>query len=394
ATRYLENRAEKGFTVIQAVVLAELDGLRDPNPYGDIPLQDLDPAQPNEAYFEHVDFIVDKAEELGLVMGMLPAWGDKFNLKWGEGPEIFTPENAREYGTFLGERYRDKPIIWILGGDRNPEEDHHIDIINALAEGLETGDGGNHLMTYHPQGGNNSARWFHESDWLDFNMFQSGHGRLDNQNFSVTLDTYHKEPVKPVLDGEPNYEDHPIDWDPENGWFGAFETRQAAYWSMLSGAMGHTYGNHNIWQMWEPGREPISSARTPWYEAVDYPGAFQMQYFRRLFEARPFHKLVPDHDLVLSDSLENSSPALAARERDGQFMVAYIPHGQDITIDLAPMKGQRIRAYWYNPRMGKHISLKEFKADTSREFDPPGDPRRGNDWILLLDDAQQKLTMP
>lgn len=394
STRYLENRAKKGFTVIQAVVLAELDGLGDPNPYGDIPLNDLDPTQPNEAYFEHVDFIVDKAEELGLVIGMLPAWGDKFNLKWGEGPEIFTPENAEDYGVFLGKRYRDKPVIWILGGDRNPEEEYHIEIINALAEGLEEGDGGSHLMTYHPQGGGNSARWFHEYDWLDFNMFQSSHGRLDNPNYSVTLETYRKEPIKPVLDGEPNYEDHPVNWDPENGWFEAFDTRQAAYWSMLSGAMGHTYGNHNIWQMWEPGREPVSSARTPWYEAIDYPGAFQMQYFRRFFEARPFHKLVPDHDLVLSDSLENSSPALAARERDGQFVVAYIPHGQDITIDLAPMKGQRIRAYWYNPRIGKHISLKEFTADTSHEFDPPGNPRRGNDWILLLDDARQEPAMP
>ncbi|MDZ7604650.1 MAG: DUF4038 domain-containing protein [Cyclobacteriaceae bacterium] len=33
----LKNRAEKGFTVIQAVALAELDGLHDPNPYGRFP---------------------------------------------------------------------------------------------------------------------------------------------------------------------------------------------------------------------------------------------------------------------------------------------------------------------------------------------------------------------
>ena len=45
ATEYLENRKEKGFTVIQAVVLAELDGLRTPNAYGEIPLIDLDPTQ-------------------------------------------------------------------------------------------------------------------------------------------------------------------------------------------------------------------------------------------------------------------------------------------------------------------------------------------------------------
>ncbi|MCB0841572.1 MAG: DUF4038 domain-containing protein, partial [Bacteroidetes bacterium] len=93
ATEYLRNRAEKGFTVIQAVVLAEIGGLYIPNPYGHLPLENLDPTRPIEAYFEHVDFIVDQAERLGLYIGMLPTWGDKVNKKWGAGPEIFNPEN-------------------------------------------------------------------------------------------------------------------------------------------------------------------------------------------------------------------------------------------------------------------------------------------------------------
>src|SRR3712207_4815241 len=71
AERYLRNRAEKRYTVIQAVVLAELNGLNDPNPYGHKPLADNDPTKPNEEYFKHVDFVVNKAEELGLFVGML-----------------------------------------------------------------------------------------------------------------------------------------------------------------------------------------------------------------------------------------------------------------------------------------------------------------------------------
>ena len=77
ASKYLENRAEKGFTVIQAVVLAELDGLHEPNAYGEIPLENDDPTKPREAYFQHVDFIVRKAAALNLYIGMLPTWGDK-----------------------------------------------------------------------------------------------------------------------------------------------------------------------------------------------------------------------------------------------------------------------------------------------------------------------------
>ena len=92
ATRYLEDRARKGFTVIQAVALAELDGLTAPNPYGHVPLVDSDPSRPVEDYFAHVDFVVSKAESLGLVVGLLPTWGKYW--KTGEA-KIFTPASAR-----------------------------------------------------------------------------------------------------------------------------------------------------------------------------------------------------------------------------------------------------------------------------------------------------------
>jgi hypothetical protein len=68
-------------------------------------------------YWDHVDFIVDEAAKRGLYIAMLPSWGDKWNKKWGQGPEIFTPANAETYGEWLGRRYRDKAIIWVLGGD-------------------------------------------------------------------------------------------------------------------------------------------------------------------------------------------------------------------------------------------------------------------------------------
>ena len=118
AEKYLQNRADKGFTVIQAVALAEIDGLHDPNPYGETPLENDDPTKPREAYFQHVDFIIKKAEQLGLYVAFLPTWGDKvFKDQWGAGPEIFTVDNARVYGNWLAKRYKNqKNIIWVLGG--------------------------------------------------------------------------------------------------------------------------------------------------------------------------------------------------------------------------------------------------------------------------------------
>jgi hypothetical protein len=159
ADSYLRDRRRKGFTVIQAVALAELDGLDAPNAYGFCPLIDHDPTRPavragaDNDYWDHLDYVIDRANALGLVVGLLPTWGDKWMKAWGVGPEIFTPENARVYGEWIGRRYRDKAIIWILGGDRWIETDAQRAIIVAMAEGLHAGDGGTHLITFHPSGG-------------------------------------------------------------------------------------------------------------------------------------------------------------------------------------------------------------------------------------------------
>jgi hypothetical protein len=159
ADRYLKNRAAKGFTVIQAVALAELGGLNVPNAYGQKPLHENDPTRPNDLYFQHVDYIVAQARGLGLFIGMLPTWGSKW--KSGDGAEmgIFNPENAKKYGRFLGQRYRDEPIIWILGGDHNPDNERERATIEAMASGLREGDGGRHLLTYHPRGPGLSSDW-------------------------------------------------------------------------------------------------------------------------------------------------------------------------------------------------------------------------------------------
>ncbi len=385
AADYLSNRAEKGFTIIQAVVLAELDGLNTPNAYGALPLTGNDPTRPNEAYFRHVDYIVDKAEELGLYIGMLPSWGDKFNRKWGVGPEVFTPENARAFGQFIGRRYRGKPIIWILGGDRIPEEAEDFDIIRAMALGIRDAVGTEQLITYHPMGGQASADFFHEEGWLDLNLFQSGHGEQGNPNYRRVEQDYARTPVKPVIDGEPCYEDHPINWNTANGWFDDFDSRRAGYWAMLSGACGHTYGNHNIWQFWQPGRSPVSQARTPWQQAMDYPGAFQAGYMRRLFESRSWQKLVPASDMVKNAPNTGGRELRAALASDSSFAFVYTPWGSPFTLDCTRLKGASLKLLWFNPRMGHYISIGQIPKPTQLELDPPHGEQRGNDWVLVVE---------
>jgi len=387
AETYFRDRAAKGFTVIQAVVLAEFDGLGTPNAYGNTPLIGDDPAKPNEAYFRNVDDAVRLANSLGLVMGLLPTWGDKVGpKKWGKGPEVFTPANALAYGRFLGKRYRKASVIWILGGDRAPETEEQKTIWRAMAKGLAQGDKGRHLITYHPWGGAYSGDFFHGEDWLDFNGFQSGHGSRDTDNAAMIGRDYARVPAKPCLDLEPAYEDHPINWKPENGWFDDADVRVGAWRALFAGACGHTYGCHDIWQFLDAGREPVSSARTPWREAVNLPGSAQVGFARKLIESRSPLRRVPDQGVFAQDPGQGALKPRACRGSDGSYVLIYLPEGGSTEIRMDVVRAATARASWLDPRTGRATDAGEHPARGTMSFAAPSSGR-GNDWVLVLDAA-------
>jgi len=393
---YLKDRSAKHFNVIQAVVLAEFGGLTVPNAYGHLPLANNDPTKPNEDYFKDVDAIVDQAAAQGLYVGMLPTWGDKVNKKWGQGPEIFNPQNAVIYGEFLGRRYKDKPIIWIVGGDRPVDNDNQRAIWRAMAEGLRKGDGGTHLITYHPSGVHSSSEWFQNEPWLDFNMLQSGHAARDIIDWGMIWVDYQKEPIKPTLDGEANYEDHPINWQPQNGYFNDFDVRREAYWAVFAGACGQTYGCHDVWQFYTKDREPISAARTDWKKALNLPGASQMQHLRALMESRPYLMRMPDQAMLKSPVGKDGDHCQATRDSDGSYAFIYVPNGQPVKIDLGRLSGPKFKAWWFDPRDGGANPAGDRDAKGVQDFTPPapGKPGDANDWVLVLDDAARSFPPP
>lgn len=405
AERYLRNRVEKGFTVIQAVALAEFSGLETPNAYGHRPLIDNDPARPwlvdgpDNDYWDHVDWVIDRANQLGLTIGLLPSWGDKWQkARWGIGPEVFTPENARAYGEWIGRRYRDRGILWIMGGDRGIENEQQRAIIAGMAEGIRAVDG-TRLMTFHPPGGNGSSTWWHDAPWLDFNMRQNGHS-LEYARYHSTLLDYQRTPVKPVIDGEPVYEDHPVDFrQAELGHSVAADVRRPLYWDLFNGAFGHTYGHHSVWQMFDAQRQPVNDPLLPWTEAVDQPGAGQMQFARWLLESRPFLTRVPDPSLVVEQSPTTAWPGqgryrfVATRDEAGSYAMIYAPVGRRFRVRLEALSGTKLRAWWFNPRDGIAQQLEEFTKTSEREFVPPT-PGELLDWVLVLDDVAKNYPAP
>ena len=394
ADQYLKRRSEQGFTVIQAVVLAEFDGLHTPNANGDIPLIDDDPAKPNEKYFEHVDYIIDKAASYNIAIAVLPTWGDKvFKDRWGTGPEIFNEQNASVYAEWLAKRYKDKAnVIWLLGGDRIPRGEKDIAVWRAMGKAIMKATDNKAIISFHPQPNNlGSAEWFHKDDWLAFNMFQTGHCR-ETPVYDRIQAAYNLQSTKPVLDGEPIYEDHPVCFNVKDlGTSNAFDVRRSAYLDLFAGAFGHTYGCHDIWQFYSTKRESVNGPHVYWQEALELPGANQMIYAKKLIESHSFLDRVPDQSLIKEADYVPAERIQATRGKD--YLFVYTTAGKSFHVVMGKIQGNELQAYWYNPRNGKSTDIGTVMNKDMREFTPPSSGY-GQDWVLVLDDASKQYGKP
>ena len=389
---YLERRVHQGFNVVQAVVLAEYDGLDGPNAYGRRPLlydaeHGYSQVEPDltgdDHYWTHVDYVIDEAARQGLYIALLPTWGDKITKQWGQGPEIFTPENAARYGRWIGARYADRDnLIWVMGGDRTPQNRRHLTVIDEMARGIRAA-GATQLMTLHPSGESSSSTSVGEEDWLDFNMIQSSHNRPNFPNYEMIAQDWALEPAKPVIEGEPCYEDHPIGFRAENGYFDDWDVRQAAYWAVLAGSPGVTYGHHCVWRMV---KEPTDYFILNWRRAVERPGAVHMGLMRRLFESstRPFSELRPDQTILAANDSGANYQAAARGER---YAYVYAPTGLRVQLQPGVLPGETLTYSWFDPRTGHRETAGQMdnRADAEVQALWPPSSGRGNDWILVVE---------
>ncbi|MBN1673366.1 MAG: glycoside hydrolase family 140 protein [Kiritimatiellae bacterium] len=405
ADLYLRDRAAKGFTMVQTLLMMEgedRNGLSTPNRFGQMLLCDRDPARPNPAYFEHVDYVLAKAESLGLGVLLAPAWARGHIGVKGGPSRLFDPGNAHAYGEFLGRRYRDRRVIWVLGGDTDTAGNEPV--WRAMARGLNNGAGARHLVTVHRGGGDGergSSPAFHNEDWLDLNMTYSGHAYQRPTHPQISRD-YGLTPPKPTFDGEAAYENIPALPDGRPWWLivrnpdcwdrvtrvPAHCVRAGAYSAMLAGAAGHVYGCHDVWQFLDAGKKPNNFANTPWREALDFPGARQMGLMRRLFESRPWHTLAPKPPALTARLDGDTYHVATARAADGSFLLAYSPAGSPLAVDMSGITGTTVLAHWFDPRAGVWSPIGQFANTGLRSFTPPTSGR-GMDWVLVLDDAER-----
>jgi len=382
---YLKDRAKKGFNVIQAYVIRGLDK-RHPDGNSSLlgvsPFIDRDATKPNEAYFKNVDHVVNRANQLGLVMGLVAAksWHVSKHQE-----QVFDAKNAYTFGKFLGARYKDNAVLWYVGGDSNPDS-NEAEVWVAMAKGLKDGSGGSQLVSYHGGGQSSSSTWFHKAVWLDFNSIQSGHPWAAKTYRFVDKD-YGLSPAKPTVDMEPPYENHPT--GAKTPRIDSHQVRKAAYWNMLAGAAGHGYGALDLFWLYKDSDGPFpKNGFQHWRKALAYEGSGQVGFMRRLFELRPWYKLVPDQSVIAEGQGEGEDLVRAARAEDGSFIVAYLPTGKSVSIQMAKVSGKTVKGQWYDPRSGAWREIGEYPNNGKREFVPPtkGD---NDDWVLVLEDASK-----
>jgi hypothetical protein len=396
AEKYLEDRRQKGFNVIQVMVLQNVK--KAVNVYGDSALIDQDVDRPLTThgdsaddpvqydYWDHVDYVINLALKKGLYMALVPVWGS--NVRSGS----VTLEAAGKYAAWLAERYKDRSnVVWLNGGDINGSDSTAI--WNTIGSAIRQTSPGQ-LITFHPFGRTQSSRWFHTATWLDFNMFQSGHRRYDQDtlglsygedNWKYVVNDYGRIPIKPTLDGEPSYEAIPQGLhDPTQPYWTDSDVRRYAYWSVFAGACGFTYGNNAIMQFHKKGdTESSYGVKDTWEVALNAPGASQMRYLKQLILSRPYFDRTPAQDLIADLPGERYDYLAATKGKDYAFI--YTCNGRTMNINLGKLDLTRLKASWYNPRNGILTEIGTYEAKGIKSFDPPGEKTNGNDWVLILD---------
>ena len=154
-----------------------------------------------------------------------------------------------------------------------------------------------------------------------------------------------------------------------------------------------------MWQMWTPQRAPINNPLMPWSGAIDQPGAAQMQHMRHLLESRPFFTRVPDDTVIVETKIPTAMPGAgtrhftATRDESGNYAMVYAPVGRAFKVRMDKITGALVKAWWFNPRDGTAAAIGEFENNGELEFRPPN-PGEALDWVLVLDDAAKKFSIP
>jgi hypothetical protein len=388
--RYVADRRARGFNTILVSLIEYHYARHAPaNAYGERPFRSwpvaalasldvllpvslfTDYGAPNEAYFDHADWVLRRAAEEGFLVLLTPSYIGCCSDGWYRAMVANGVDQLSDYGEYLGRRYRDfTNILWVHAGDGDPPRK---DLVSAIAEGIQRYDP-RALHTAHGAPDSAVADYWAGAGWLDINNVYT-YGPV----YERALAQYARRDRMPFFLIESAYENE----------HGAAEQRlrTQAYQAVLSGAAGQVFGNNPIWHFDGPG---VYAAPIGWREALDSRGAQSMTHLRALFGSIPWWELRPDieNKLLIAGLGSSEERAVAALAVDRSFALLYLPSHREITVDLTQLAGPEVRARWYDPAAGRFTDMEAtFDASASRRFRPLRPPNNAgfDDSVLLLE---------
>jgi hypothetical protein len=365
AEAYLRDRQARGFNALLVNLIEHEQARYAPrNAYGYPPFDaPAGFAHPNDKYFSHFDWLLRRAEALGFIVLLAPAY---LGYRGGDSGWYRKMQNAgtkrlSAYGRYLGKRYGNAPnVVWVHGGDYDPPD---FTGVLALMQGLRE-VAPRSLHTFHGGRGSLSHATFPLASMLSLNtVYTDEDGVVEAARAASARSTV------PFIHIEGRYED-----------MGASEAvvRAQAYQAVLAGACGHVMGHKHVW--------PFDPA---WRSSLDSPGARSMTRMRNLLESLDWPNLRPAAtDFLVEGEGTGRERAAAAVSADGRRAVAYIPSERALALDGSSLRGPLLTLQWIDPAGGpKQV---EHPVDTvvpspRMALRPPGRNSSGyTDWLLVL----------
>ena len=383
ADTYLTSRQQLGFTLVLANLIEHQFATNAPaDIYNLQPFTDSTFGTPNEAYFAHVDHILQSAAQKGITVLLGPAYVGYQCGSQGWASELSAASTASltAYGQYLGTRYKNfDNIIWLIGGDADPGSCGVSAKLTAIIAGIQANDN-RHLFTAHNNQEQMAIDPWPGASWLTVNDVYTYSSTLYQQ----ALSAYQVSPTMPFFLIETAYEG-------EHG-STAQGLRAQSYWTVLSGGFGHVFGNCPIWNFGSPGSSAFCSS-TNWQAQLNGPGSKNIQYLQQLFTARHWYSLVPDtnHAVLTAGfgTFGQTNYVTAAVAADGSSIIAYLPSARTVTVN-GSLLGSSMTAWWYNPGTGTSSSAGTVPTNVTHDFAPPG----AGDWVLVIDNSALNFPAP
>jgi hypothetical protein len=367
---YIDNRAAKGFTVIQTHASQYL-----PNDSTQAAISPLKNGLPDPGYFNNLDEKISYANQQGLVV-LLVGLGVS-----GKGHYI--PEmNTAAFARYLTARLASHAVIF------SPSMDARYDDRNDQMATLLKAASPVHLVTQHVGTLIEAAAAYHLKPSIDFTALQSGHhnGNIAKAHEAAvkwSQNLWQLEPTKPVINSEAMYDGRGS--NEGNSWREQ-DARKLGWMSWLSGALGYTYGAGETDRHVTGGQGGLfrfvkdSTSYDYWRNVLEWPSSTQMSYLKQFFAQIPWWQLEPAPDRIRNQANSPLQTMTLSRSRNGDLVVAYLPDNHSIQMDMNGLQSG-LKGYWFNPVQNQYRTVSESIGQAGEQtFRSPG----AGDWVLLL----------